>query len=371
MAGKSKSQLAVELSKLGVQVEIIVPVPFSLKFMTTLFRIDSEAHDNVITHHPIYIRLPFVERFYFLLNPLQRRLFYMAVRKRIKQYISQGGKIIHAHSMLFAGYVANKFKAANNCKSIVTFHDNEIQSLSGNIRAYRTFLETEINKSDLIIFVSKNLRNNYFALAEARINSEIIPFPIDHYKFEKSLSKPFTIVGCGRLIPSKGFETLIAAAKLLYLAGEEVKIRIIGEGPEKQNLQNLVRQSGLEKFVRFKGFLSNSEVIAEMSAAHLFVLPSYRESLGLVYLEAMSVSTPVIGVKGQGIEDFIINGENGYLMDAEDTGQLYSLIQKLMNDGNLRVRIGKNGFETYRNSLANVRNNAAYHFKLYERFLNE
>ena len=279
MAGKSKSQLAIELTKLGVQVEIIVPVAFSLKFITTLFHIESEAHDNVITHHPIYIRLPFVERFYFLLNPLQRRLFYMAVRKRIKQYISQGGKIIHAHSMLFAGYVANKFKASNNCKSIVTFHDNEIQSLSGNIRAYQTFLETEINKSDLIIFVSKNLRNNYFALAEARINSEIIPFPIDHYKFEKSLSKPFTIVGCGRLIPSKGFETLIAAAKLLYLAGEEVKIRIIGEGPEKQNLQNLVRQSGLEKFVRFKEFLSNSEVIAEMSAAHLFILPSYRESL--------------------------------------------------------------------------------------------
>ena len=100
-------------------------------------------------------------------------------------------------------------------------------------------------------------------------------------------------------------------------------------------------------------------------------IAQFGNVLGLVYLEAMSVSTPVIGVKGQGIEDFIVNGENGYLMDAEDTGQLYSLIQKLMNDGNLRVRIGKNGFETYRNSLANVRNNAAYHFKLYERFLNE
>ena len=100
-------------------------------------------------------------------------------------------------------------------------------------------------------------------------------------------------------------------------------------------------------------------------------IAQFGNVLGLVYLEAMSVSTPVIGVKGQGIEDFIVNGENGYLMDAEDTGQLYSLIQKLMNNDNLQVRIGKNGFETYRNSLANVRNNAVYHFQLYERFLNE
>ncbi len=104
-----------------------------------------------------------------------------------------------------------------------------------------------------------------------------------------------------------------------------------GDGPQRQYLKNLVLNLGLEKNVKFIGHLSNENVMEYMSICDLFTLPSYQETLGLVYLEAMAHGKPVIGVKGQGIDGIVEHKRNGMLVEPKDIDSLVEGMEYLIN----------------------------------------
>jgi glycosyltransferase involved in cell wall biosynthesis len=157
------------------------------------------------------------------------------------------------------------------------------------------------------------------------------------------------ILAVGRLVEKKGHETLLLAAALLRDRGLEFRLRLAGEGPEWSRLQRLVHELRLGDRVAFLGPLSEGEVRAEYEQADMFALPCRKlangdqDGLPNVILEAMAHGLPVVGTRLDGIVEAIIDGDSGLLSDQDDPEAFAGQLGRLIEDAELRERIGEAG----------------------------
>lgn len=154
------------------------------------------------------------------------------------------------------------------------------------------------------------------------------------------------ILSVGNLIPIKGHELLLRSVAAITPARPQVECRIIGDGSERGRLQQLARELRIEDRVHFLGRRPRAEVAAAMKECALFALPSWYEGLGNVYLEAMSAERPAIACRGQGIEEVIRHGENGWLIEPKNLTDLTTALHALLSDQLLREKLGRNGRQT-------------------------
>ncbi len=148
------------------------------------------------------------------------------------------------------------------------------------------------------------------------------------------------IVGVGNLIHIKGFQHLIPAFSRLPDV-ENATLHIIGDGVEREALRTLANDLGVADKVVFHGKLPYDEVAEQVRRSDLFVLPSFYEALGCVYLEAMACGVPAIGVRGMGIDEIIADGENGYLVRPRDVDDLYEKMKKALQDKDALAKMGE------------------------------
>ena len=157
------------------------------------------------------------------------------------------------------------------------------------------------------------------------------------------------ILAVGRLVEKKGHETLLLAASLLRDRGFEFSLRLAGEGPEWSRLQRLVHELRLGDRVVFLGPLSETEVRAEYELADVFALPCRKlangdqDGLPNVILEAMAHGLPVVSTRLDGITEAIDDGDSGLLADQDDPAELAEQLALLIEDVELRERIGEAG----------------------------
>ena len=158
--------------------------------------------------------------------------------------------------------------------------------------------------------------------------------------------KNFIIIGVGNLISIKGFCYLIQAFAKLYENNKSIRLKIVGEGIERTQLETLAKEKGVSQATTFLGKLPYDKVALEMRTSNLFVLPSFYEALGCVYLEAMACGIPTIGVKGMGIDEIIVDGENGLLVEQKDVNSLSEKIKLVLDNEELADKLGENGRKT-------------------------
>lgn len=151
------------------------------------------------------------------------------------------------------------------------------------------------------------------------------------------------ILTVGRLVPEKGYEFIIQAASILRDRGVEFSWKVIGEGPERANIEESIRIHKLEDSVSLLGARTSTEVREAMLAAQLFVLGSVSEAVGTVYIEAMATETAVIGTKVMGVAEFVIENTTGFLVPPRDPHALAQKIEELLKDEPTRRRIGSAG----------------------------
>lgn len=157
------------------------------------------------------------------------------------------------------------------------------------------------------------------------------------------------ILAVGRLVEKKGHETLLLAASLLRDRGLEFSLRLAGEGPEWSRLQRLVHELRLGDRVVFLGPLSESELRAEYEQADVFALPCRKlangdqDGLPNVILEAMAHGLPVVSTRLDGIREAIVDGDSGLLADQDDPAGLAGQLARLIEDVELRERVGGAG----------------------------
>jgi glycosyltransferase involved in cell wall biosynthesis len=168
--------------------------------------------------------------------------------------------------------------------------------------------------------------------------------------FSPSLAEvaPFDpeILIVGNLLRSKGHELVLRALENLRPSFPRLRCRIIGEGPDRARFETVARDLGLGRQVQFAGRQSRSEVAEAMRRCSVFVLPSSNEGLGCVYLEAMACGKPVIGCRGQGIEEVIEHGKNGWLIPVDGLAQLVEGLHALLVSPEMCARIGTAARET-------------------------
>ncbi len=130
-------------------------------------------------------------------------------------------------------------------------------------------------------------------------------FKFQEWPSAPSDSNPLHIVFVGRLLPFKGVSMLLEALKAVNFP---VQLTIVGEGPERVNLERLTAEFGISEKVEFTGNLPLNEIGKIMQQAHVFCLPSVRESGGAVLLEAMAVGRPVIAIDFGGPAEIVDEG---------------------------------------------------------------
>jgi glycosyltransferase involved in cell wall biosynthesis len=132
---------------------------------------------------------------------------------------------------------------------------------------------------------------------------------------------PSDLLFVGRLLPNKNVDMLVRAAGIMKREKANLKVLIIGEGPEKESLKTLVHTLGLSDNVTFVGFLDdNSKVYGMMKTSKVFVFPSTREGFGIVALEANACGLPVItiDVEQNATRSLIKQGQNGMLTNLDE-----------------------------------------------------
>ncbi|TWB08893.1 glycosyltransferase involved in cell wall biosynthesis [Nitrospirillum amazonense] len=155
-----------------------------------------------------------------------------------------------------------------------------------------------------------------------------------------------TILHVARLVEVKGAEYLIRAFSLLADWHPKAQLDIIGDGPLRKPLQRLAGTLGLSSRIRFLGALPHTEVLARMRRAAMLVLPSVRtntgrvEGLGMVMLEAAATGVPVIGSRIGGIPEAIVEDRTGLLAPERDATALARHMETLLDNRDLRHRMG-------------------------------
>jgi glycosyltransferase involved in cell wall biosynthesis len=151
------------------------------------------------------------------------------------------------------------------------------------------------------------------------------------------------ILSIGALEEKKGHKITILAISEIIKECKDIRCVIIGDGSERKKLINYVNKLKLNDFVEFVGNLLPEDVMRYMSIADIFVLPSWLEAFGIVYLEAMASGIPIIACKGQGMDGVIIDGEHGFLVEPKDVASVVSALRKLLLDEKLRFAMGEKG----------------------------
>ena len=117
-------------------------------------------------------------------------------------------------------------------------------------------------------------------------------------------------------------------------------MKLLGRGYLEQNLKDLALELGLDDIVEFVGYIPYDKLASEVRKGDIFVLPSYYEALGCVYLEAMACGLPSVGCKNNGIDEIIEDGVDGFLIDVKNVDQIVESAEKLMDD-NVRLEMAK------------------------------
>jgi len=165
------------------------------------------------------------------------------------------------------------------------------------------------------------------------------------------------VLGIGRFVEKKGFEYLLRAAALLKGRGVSFRCMLIGEGPERAELEALAEHLHLGGIVEFAGALSNDRVRDYLRAPNVLAAPSVyarngeRDGIPTVLVEAMACGVPVVSTRVSGIPELISNEENGLLVPERDEVALAAAIERLLTDATLRDRVTEEGRRTVHSQL--------------------
>lgn len=258
---------------------------------------------------------------------------------------------IHAHTFVPAGVVARHFSAKWHCPILIHTHGSDTRVFLRRYLTRRLILQLA-KQAKAIVVVGPTIRKRLIDEGVAKNSLYVVPNGMDISKIycgHNSLIRRYKdkriILAVGNLIPIKGIDVLIRAVALIRPQIPNLKLLIVGDGPQHHNLQKLVTQLDLQECVDFLGKKLPNQTMAYMQACDVFCLPSWSEAFGIVYLEAMAHGKAVIAVEGQGISSIIAEHETGLLVTPRNEMALAEALQYLLNNPARSSEMGMKGAE--------------------------
>lgn len=238
---------------------------------------------------------------------------------------------------------------------ILTLHNTDIYYLNKRSKKETTIENLEAFRHvKKIGFSSEVIKKKFFEL-NLKSTSNIQNYFINKYGInEKWYSNSFfkdldyknrKLITVCYLHKLKRIDFII---KSLKSYNQEISFTVVGDGPDKKRLQRVVKKTKFDENILFIGEVNNEKIIQLLDKSDVFILLSFPETLGLVYIEAMARGKIVIGSEGQGIDGVIINGANGFLCNPININQFISILNYIYDPKNLIHinRIRKNAMRT-------------------------
>lgn len=177
---------------------------------------------------------------------------------------------------------------------------------------------------------------------------QVVHCGVDFSELHENLDAraPDHILSIGRLDPIKGFDTLIPALGLLMRRGVAFRCTIIGEGPQRRELEALIAAEGLGERVALVGAKPQEAVRAALNDATVFVMPSVttpegnQDGIPVALMEAMATAAAVLSTQVSGIPELVHDNRNGLVVPPGDAMALADALQRLLGDKALRHRLG-------------------------------
>lgn len=308
----------------NVRALILVPVGKGGRIGSALgLRHRLEYHDNVELYELRYLSLSnYGDR-----NGFNISSALCAVRTQYRRILDGfQPDVIHAHTLGFDSEIGAWFKKKLECPLVVTTHgsDTSIPLEQGRAAELKKFCDA----ADHVVAVSSALAKKLQTCGtHTPISTILNGFRVGNIPAKKEKT-PFSLVQVCHLIPQKKVDVTIRAFAAIQKQHPNATLTIVGQGGQRQVLEQLCEELGISHAVRFLGEIPNSDVLQEMSKAQFFVMPSVREGFGIVYLEAMACGCVVIGTEGEGIADLVESGKNGFLVPPDNAEAIAQVIER-------------------------------------------
>ncbi|TAN57087.1 glycosyltransferase family 4 protein [Patescibacteria group bacterium] len=218
----------------------------------------------------------------------------------------------------------------------------------------RRYLSFYYNRCDAVISPSKALVKELLQY-KLRRPVHVLSNPVDLKYFSTNKSKEYlrkkfhlnkpAIIHFGRLSYEKSTDLVLRAFAQILNWGIDAQLIVIGDGPERGKLEALGRKLNIDKSVEFTGTLRDNDLTERIAAGDFFVSASTIETQGLVFLEAMALGLPVIGVNAGGVPEYVDNGKNGFIVESGNVRAIAEAMKKFIDHPELRGSFGQNAKE--------------------------
>ena len=269
--------------------------------------------------------------------------------------IRQDFDIIHSHEYFatwsFQSAFASKLK---KCPLIISQHNDQLplplKNRFGYLLASNTMGLFSFSVANKIIVLSNEIKHHLVNMGFSDKKIELIPNAVDVSLFSPKRENlleskwgisPPVVLFVGRLVAEKGVKFLLKAFNEVIKKIPDVKLVIVGKGPEEKELKNLQKKLKT-KNVFFIERVENRFMPNLYVGCNVLVLPSFREPFGNVVLEAMASGRPVIGSYVGGIKDTIVHQKTGYHVPPGNIKLLTNFLMKILSDEGLNNRLGTN-----------------------------
>ena len=334
-SGVVATELGLELSKRGHEIHFITyNQPVRLELLSN----NVHYHEVTVPEYPLFHYQPYE-------LALSSKLVDMVKLHKID--------ILHVHYAIphaYAAYMAKKMLQEEGVfvPIVTTLHGTDI-TLVGSHPFYKPAVAFSINKSDAVTTVSQSLKEDTLRLFDIKNDISVVPNFIDLDKYSNyfpdcqrammASDDEFIITHISNLRPVKHVKDVIS---VFYNIQKELpaKLMLVGEGPERENIEMQCQKLGILDKVVFFG--KSNEIDKILCFSDLFLLPSETESFGLAALEAMASSVPVISSNTGGIPEVNIHGVSGFLSDVGDIEDMTKNSLYLLKD--------KTRLETFKNN---------------------
>ncbi len=270
--------------------------------------------------------------------------------------------VVHSNHPIALGGVAAKKAKQLDLPLVFTFHTRYVE-YAEEYTAYIPWnefvvdgvvvkpLASYLNRCHHIVTPSDSIKESLARFAGLTERVTTIPTGIDLTPFQQADGSKVRqkygwtdekiLVSVSRLAEEKNVKTLLAAAAQVLTTHQDARLMLVGDGPQRGELEKHAKKLGLDGKVIFTGRVPFDEVAAHLKASDIFCFASITETQGLVTMEAMAAGLPIVAVNATGTSDAVDDGVEG-LLTADDSGALGQAISRLLDDPALQQKLTHN-----------------------------
>lgn len=221
---------------------------------------------------------------------------------------------------------------------------------------YANNVSKSAKRLDYLVLVSSELQKFY---AKELVNTNCmciyIPNSIESLPSKKAALENTKLISVGRLSKEKGYIDLLKVFKRLNKDYPKWTLDIVGDGVERENIENYIEKNNLKDKVTLHGFQGKEYIDKLLNQSSIYLMTSYTESFGIVLIEAMSHGVPCIAYdSAEGAREIISSGENGYLIKNRNLEAMVKKIEDLIQDEKERIKIGSQARDSVKKFTSDV-----------------